>query len=228
MSTERTLPEAVAAAFGRVHLLVYVALILVGGGVIVDKVYQAHVDSEVARDHQNIVLQLLHEPIAGVVYELKVYQVYPWMRPLQFNGPLTTRDSYSFEITPHDVSDCSQSPIRQVQIEFLSPAFAIDPPDRQSHLLDLLRQNYCVATPQTTSVTYHWDVLAKQEGHHVVSLRIVGLDSRGNQANEGDTIEVPVLVTNGPFTAVPGIVSTLGALLGLVGVVAQLWTGRTK
>jgi hypothetical protein len=210
------LSQGAAAKFlRRIPVWVYLALLAAGIVVVADEIYQWYTSAEAAKAYAQTVNDLLRSPIAGMTYDVNVFRWAPTMTAVPSNGPLTTWDSYSFEVSPQG-SDCAQSPIRDVNIEFLSPAFDVEPENRISIDMVSLQHNYCVASANQTTPRYHWDVLARQEGHHVVALRIVGLDENHKEV-VANTIEVPVIVSDTPFT-LAGIVGSLGALGGLVGL----------
>jgi hypothetical protein len=206
----------VFAILRRIPAWVYVAVLVIGFGLFAETVYQLWANSQAAAAYAQTANDLLRSPIAGMTYEVKVYKWSPEMQLLPSNGPLTTADSYSFEMTPEG-SDCAKSSIRQVTVQFLSPAFSVEPSNRLDRDMPTLQHNYCVASPSSVTVNYHWDVLARQEGHHVVALRVSGLDEKGRQVSE-DTVEVPIIVSNNPFT-LARIIATVGALGGFIGVV---------
>jgi hypothetical protein len=209
--------RAALRSIRRVPVWIYFALLTVGVIFAGNAIYQRDTSLDAAKAYAQATNEMLRSPIAGITYELTVYQ---WQQlPVSSNGPLTTADSFSFEVAPQG-SDCSKGQIRRVEIEFLSPAFSVEPENRIGHNMTALQQNYCIASRKPLLINYHWDVLARQAGHHVVALRIIGLDAKGKEVSV-HPLEIPVVVSDNPFTLV-GLIGSLGAIGGFIGIFLSL------
>jgi len=210
----------------RVPLRFYIVLFFVGIVLIARFGYQQLVRSQAAREHARVTESVLRQPIEGMLYQITIHDWSPSMRLLPFNGPLTSHDSYSFELIPAGSSDCRATSIQQIAVEFRSPAFDIGSPARESRPLQQLQQGYC--SPGPVAAPYHWDGLAKQEGQHVVSFQIMGIDARGNPVFVR-TIEEGIIVSDDPFTftAVIGILTGIAGAIGASVTVAD-WLGRGR
>jgi hypothetical protein len=206
----------------------FAAILVLGLLVLVFIGYERYADGAAAQAYAETVNDVLRAPIYGVTYGLQMYQWQPKMLPLQRNGPLTTTNSYSLEIIPQG-SDCSVGSIARVEVVLIGPAFVVEPEQPLVRDVLSLRRNFCVASANASVAKYHWDILARQDGHHVIALHITGLDKAGRTVSTA-TREVPVVVSDSPFT-VSAIVAMLGLVTGLAGIikaVADYFTNKKR
>jgi hypothetical protein len=207
-----------AATVRKVPIWVYVGLALVGIVVTGDSIAQRKSAAAAANDFAALTNESLRLPITGITFKATTYRwappKQPPKQPLEPNAPLTTNDSYSFELTPQG-SDCRSGPTRSIAIALSSPAFAIDSEQRQAFTIPQLEHDFCSAG-QPLNLSYQWNVLAKQEGHHIITLIIIGLDAKGKELSEL-SVEIPVIVSNNPLT-LPGVIASLGGIGGFIGL----------
>ncbi len=203
-----------AATVRRVPPWIYIGLIVIGVVVAVDAIARYESASAAANDFTARTNESLRLPITGITFKATTYYWGPPKLPLAPNEPLTTQDSYAFEMSPQG-SDCSRGPTQKILIEFLSPAFAVESEQRLAFAIPQLQHDFCSAG-QPLNLSYEWNVLAKQEGHHIITLLIVGLDGKGNELSELP-VEIPVVVSNNPLT-VTSVVASLGGLGGFIGI----------
>ena len=198
------------AIFRRIPVWLYIVLFLIGVGFI--RVYEIRIEEEAAARYLQIVDNFEKAPFAGVYWIINVYRVDHALLPA--NRPITTYETYIFDVVPKGAIGCSTS-IRSIQMELIGAAFTIVPPYPQSRPIE----DYCGGGALTSTPTITWDVLAKQAGLHVAALRIVGLDSQNHQVDD-KTFEVPIWVKD-PSALVPisqglAVLSGIGTLLSIL------------
>ena len=221
MSAPARPPASLAATLRRVPPLVYIALIALGSVLLARDLYEQHVAADAAAANKVALDETTRASIGGINYGITLYRWSPSKSPLGVGDPLTTRNSYSLEIAPRG-SDCAHGPVQRVQIELQSPALNFEPVRPVSIDMAALQQYYCAVTPSAAAPpAYHWDVLAKQDGDHVLAVRVAGLDKNGNEVSANPTLEVPFVVSDNPFT-LAGVLGTLGAIGGVIGALFAL------
>jgi hypothetical protein len=204
----------VAAVARDIPLWVFIALFLIGVVSIV--MFENSIQNEVFARYMEQVKTFDTTPYGGIYWIINVYGVDRVL--LRGSGPLTTTETYIFDVQPKGVKDarfCSTTPIRSIEMELIGAAFTIVPPDPQSRPIE----DYCGGRSIQSTPILTWEVLAKQAGHHVAALRIVGLDSQKQPVDDA-TFEVPIVVKD------PGSLISIGtivAVLGAIGTALSLW-----
>ena len=169
--------------------LVYIALIALGSVLLARDLYEQHVAADAAAANKVALDETTRASIGGINYGITLYRWSPSKSPLGVGDPLTTRNSYSLEIAPRG-SDCAHGPVQRAQIELQSPALNFEPVRPVSIDMAALQQYYCAVTPSAAAPpAYHWDVLAKQDGDHVLAVRVAGLDKNGNEVSANPTLK---------------------------------------
>jgi hypothetical protein len=221
VSQPRPASGSLAATLRRVPPLVYIALIALGGVLLARDLYDQHVAADAAAANKIALDETTRASIGGINYGITLFKWSPSKSPLAVGDPLTTKNSYSMEITPRG-SDCTRGAVQRVQIELQSPALTFEPVHPVSIDMAALQQYYCALTRSAAAPpAYHWDVLAKQDGEHVLAVHVAGLDQYGVEISSNPTLEIPFIVSDNPFT-LAGVLGTLGAIGGVIGALFAL------
>jgi hypothetical protein len=206
------------AAVRSVPAWVYLGLLVIGSVVIFDEIVRYENASAAANDFTALTNDRLRLPIDGITFKATTYYWNALKLPVAPNSPLSTQDSYSFNLSPEG-SDCSRGPTQKIAIEFLSPAFTVESEQRVAWAVPQLQHDFCSAG-NPLNLSYNWNVLAKQEGHHIITLLIVGVDGSGKEVSEL-LVEIPVVVRDNPLT-LTSVVASLGGLGGFIGIMFAL------
>jgi hypothetical protein len=221
VSQPRPAPRSLAATLRRVPPLLYIALIALSSVFVARDLYDQHVATDAAAANKIALDETTRDSIGGINYGITMYKWSPSMSPLGVGDPLTTRNSYSLEIAPRG-SSCAHGAVQRVQIELQSPALTFEPVRPVSIDMAALQQYYCAVTPAAAAPpAYHWDVLPKQDGEHVLAVHVVGLDKNGVEVSSNPTLEMPFVVSDNPFT-LAGVLGTLGTIGGVIGALFAL------